>query len=148
MTDPNSAEARAALKARIMEEADARVKLELSKPPRESVIPESLLDLKKGEYDRRVQALIESAGIKAPPSFIDNLYRKLGVSREVAPVPPRPVQMPPQQPAAAALPPCTILRPVAKEGDPPLPGTVLCDLFVKLLLANVDNLLICSYLKL
>ncbi len=105
-----------------MEEADARVKQELAKAPRESVIPESLLDLRKGEYDRRVQALIESAGIKAPPLFIDDLYRKLGVSREVAPAP-RPVQTPSQQPAAAALPPCTILRPIAKEGDPPLPGT-------------------------
>ncbi len=118
------------MKAKIMEEADARVRQELSKPPRESVIPESLLDLRKGEYDRRVHALIESAGIKAPPSFIDDLYRKLGVSRDVAPVQ-RTVQTQPQQPP---LPPCTILRPVAKEGEPPLPGT-----FVLFLLQGVAN---------
>jgi len=107
-----------------MDEVEIRVQQELAKPSRGSVIPESLADLKKNEYERRVRDLIAEAGIHHPPTFIDDVYRKLGIAREVPP--PRPIKpMPPPPAPVAPLPPCTILRPVAQPGDPPLPAIMI-----------------------
>lgn len=112
------------LKSKIIEEAEIRVQQELAKPDRGSVIPNFLSELNKGEYDRRVRSLISSVGIKHPPSFIDDLHRKLGVPRDVVPRVARPKPAV-ASPAPSSLPPCTILRPVAKEGEPPLPAILL-----------------------
>ena len=115
---------KAQLKSSIMDEVEIRVQQELAKPSRPSVVPDSFADMKKNEYERRVRDLVAEAGIHHPPTFIDEVYRKLGIAREVPP--PRPIKPAPPPPAPAApLPPCTILRPVAQPGDPPLPAIMI-----------------------
>ena len=106
-----------------MDETEIRVTQELAKRNFDSVVPNSLSELNKGAYEQRVRDLIAEAGISHPPTFLDNIHLKLGIKREApAPKPVKPVQ--PAQPAAA-LPPCTILRPLAKPGEPPLPAIMI-----------------------
>jgi hypothetical protein len=59
------------------------------------------------------------SGLRGPPSFIEDLFSKLGVQMSSVENHESDTTQPSQ------LPPCTILKPMAKDGEAPLPAIVL-----------------------